>query len=64
MVLMREGPRIVVGVTGRIGSGKTAVARHLAELLGAQYLRYSQILAEWLKVPYGTRRWPGIRVKN
>jgi dephospho-CoA kinase len=56
MVLMPESPRIVVGVTGRIGSGKTAVARHLAELLGAQYLRYSQILAEWFKVDPSDKR--------
>lgn len=49
MAFMPESPRIVVGVTGRMGSGKTAIARQLAELLGSQYLRYSQILAEWFQ---------------
>jgi dephospho-CoA kinase len=44
---MPESSRIVVGVAGRIGSGKTAVARQIEREFGFQYLRYSQILAEW-----------------
>lgn len=49
MVLMPESPRIVVGIAGRIGSGKTAIAQHLERKFGFQYLRYSQILAEWFQ---------------
>jgi dephospho-CoA kinase len=37
---------LVVGVAGRIGSGKTEVARIL-EGLGFQYFRYSLVLSEW-----------------
>ncbi len=40
--------RWVVGLAGRIGSGKTAVGKHLNSARGFQYLRYSQVLAEWL----------------
>lgn len=49
MVIMPESPRIVVGVAGRIGSGKTAIAQHIERDFGFQYLRYSQILAEWFQ---------------
>ncbi len=38
--------RLVVGITGRIGSGKTTVGRHLESRYGFQYLRYSEVLAE------------------
>jgi dephospho-CoA kinase len=37
----------VVGVTGRIGAGKTSVARYLSEAHGFFYVRYSQVLSEW-----------------
>jgi dephospho-CoA kinase len=39
--------RLVVGITGRIGSGKTTVGRHLESIYGFQYLRYSAVLADW-----------------
>lgn len=37
----------VVGVTGRIGAGKTSVAKYLSEVHGFFYIRYSQVLSEW-----------------
>jgi dephospho-CoA kinase len=40
--------RLVVGITGRIGSGKTTVGKYLESHHGFQYLRYSAVLAEWL----------------
>jgi dephospho-CoA kinase len=42
-----QGERLVIGITGRIGSGKTTVGRYLESKHGFQYLRYSEILAEW-----------------
>jgi dephospho-CoA kinase len=39
--------RLVVGVTGRIGAGKTSVAKHLSEAHRFFYVRYSQVLSEW-----------------
>ncbi|HEX4037842.1 MAG TPA: hypothetical protein VHX37_07270 [Acidobacteriaceae bacterium] len=44
---MPDHLQIVVGVAGRIGSGKTIVAQQLANSFGFQYFRYSLILAEW-----------------
>jgi dephospho-CoA kinase len=41
------GERLVIGITGRIGSGKTTVGRYLESRYGFQYLRYSEVLAEW-----------------
>lgn len=46
---MPEAVPIVVGIAGRIGSGKTTIAQHLEQKLGFQYLRYSQVLADWFK---------------
>ena len=47
-----RGERLVVGITGRIGSGKTTVGRYLESRYGFQYIRYSEVLAEWrLKDP-------------
>jgi dephospho-CoA kinase len=40
--------RVVVGIAGRIGAGKTSAAKHLSTKHGFQYLRYSQVLAEWM----------------
>jgi dephospho-CoA kinase len=40
--------RLVIGIAGRIGAGKTSAARYLSANHGFQYLRYSQVLAEWL----------------
>ncbi len=39
--------RLIIGITGRIGSGKTTVGKHLESRYGFQYLRYSAVLAEW-----------------
>jgi dephospho-CoA kinase len=43
-----RGERLIVGITGRIGSGKTTVGRYLESRYRFQYLRYSEVLAEWL----------------
>ena len=43
----RPGSRLVIGITGRMGAGKTSTARHLSSKHGFQYLRYSQVLSEW-----------------
>lgn len=43
-----QGDRLVVGITGRIGSGKTTVGRYLESRYEFQYLRYSAVLADWL----------------
>ena len=43
----RQGNRLVIGIAGRIGSGKSLVAQHLALSCGFQYLRYSLVLALW-----------------
>jgi dephospho-CoA kinase len=40
--------RLIVGIAGRIGSGKTTVGKHLESAHGFQYLRYSAVLADWL----------------
>src|SRR5258708_685308 len=40
--------RLVIGIAGRIGAGKTSAARYLNTKHGFQYLRYSQVLAEWM----------------
>jgi dephospho-CoA kinase len=42
------GAPIVVGITGRIGAGKTSVGKYLNSNYGFQYIRYSQVLSEWL----------------
>lgn len=39
--------RLVIGIAGRIGSGKTTVGRYLESRYGFQYLRFSAVLAEW-----------------
>lgn len=43
-----RGERLVIGITGRIGSGKTSVGQYLSSRYGYQYLRYSRVLSEWL----------------
>jgi len=40
--------RLVIGITGRIGSGKTTAADYLAEH-GFGHIRYSHVLADWFK---------------
>jgi dephospho-CoA kinase len=42
------GKRLAVGITGRIGSGKTTIGKYLESRHGFQYLRYSAVLADWL----------------
>lgn len=43
----KESERLVIGIAGRIGSGKTTVGSYLSSKHGFQYLRYSQVLSEW-----------------
>lgn len=51
----------MVGVTGRIGAGKTSVAKHLSTAHGFHYIRYSQVLSEWLaKDPDGKKHLQAI----
>ena len=64
MLRMVDNARLVIGVAGRIGSGKSEVAQCLRERLGFQYLRYSLILAEWrimqiLPLKHNCRNWDG-----
>jgi dephospho-CoA kinase len=42
-----QSERLVIGIAGRIGAGKTTAARYLSSRRGFQYLRYSQVLSEW-----------------
>src|SRR5437763_1631464 len=39
---------VVVGIAGRIGAGKTSVGKYLNSVCGFFYIRYSQVLADWL----------------
>ncbi len=39
--------RLIIGITGHIGSGKTSVGQYLSSKYGFQYIRYSQVLSEW-----------------
>ena len=47
MLRMADDAQLVIGVAGRIGSGKSEVAQCLRDRFGFQYLRYSLVLAEW-----------------
>jgi hypothetical protein len=42
-----QSDRLVIGIAGRIGAGKTSAAKYLNTKHGFQYLRYSLVLAEW-----------------
>src|ERR1035438_942807 len=44
----RQDRRLVVGITGRIGAGKTSVGKYLYSAHGFYYTRYSQVLSDWL----------------
>lgn len=44
----RAAGRLVVGIAGHIGAGKTSVGKYLESAHGFSYLRYSQVLAEWI----------------
>jgi dephospho-CoA kinase len=44
----RQGNRLVIGVTGHIGAGKTSVASYLKATRGFFYVRYSGVLSDWL----------------
>ncbi|HXE92016.1 MAG TPA: AAA family ATPase [Terriglobales bacterium] len=46
--MSRQPERLVLGITGPIGAGKTSVGKYLESAHGFHYLRYSQVLAEWL----------------
>jgi len=39
--------RLVIGIAGRIGAGKTSAAKHISSTFNFQYLRYSEVLAAW-----------------
>jgi dephospho-CoA kinase len=39
--------RLVVGLSGRMGAGKTSAGKHLSSKHQFQYLRYSHVLSEW-----------------
>lgn len=43
----RQGDRLVIGITGRIGAGKTSVGKYLESQHGFSYVRYSQVLSDW-----------------
>lgn len=40
--------RLVIAITGRIGSGKTTAGLYLKSRYGFQYLRYSAVLSDWM----------------
>src|SRR6202451_470667 len=44
----RQGDRLVIGITGRIGAGKTSVGKYLSSAHGFHYTRYSRVLSDWL----------------
>src|SRR5947209_18037508 len=43
----RQGDLLVIGITGRIGAGKTSVGRYLESQHGFSYVRYRQVLSDW-----------------
>lgn len=52
-----SAPPVVLGIAGRIGAGKTTVGGYLAQCHGFQYVRYSQVLADWrLQQPHSQER--------
>jgi len=43
----RQDNRLVIGIAGRIGAGKTSVGKYLESRYGFCYVRYSQVLSDW-----------------
>src|SRR5882724_3933224 len=43
----RQDNQLVIGITGRIGAGKTSVGKYLSSAHGFHYSRYSQVLSDW-----------------
>ena len=50
---------LVIGIAGRIGAGKTTAGKYLGSKYGFQYLRYSQVLSNWLA--NDSRRKPNLQ---
>ena len=46
---------LVIGITGRIGAGKTSVGKYLSSAYGFHYARYSQVLSDWLAKDPGSK---------
>jgi dephospho-CoA kinase len=44
----RRSDRLVIGVAGHIGAGKTSIGKYLELQYGFSYIRYSQVLSDWL----------------
>jgi dephospho-CoA kinase len=44
----RQANRLVIGVTGHIGAGKTSAANYLRSAHEFFYVRYSRVLSDWL----------------
>src|ERR1035438_8121197 len=51
----RKNNQLVIGVAGRIGSGKSVVAHYLEREFGFQYFRYSLVLADWFETEPGAK---------
>ena len=51
----KRSDRLVIGIAGRIGSGKTSVGTYLSSAHGFRYVRYSQVLSEWLAAEPGAK---------
>lgn len=49
MAAVRSEVGLVIGITGLMGSGKTAAAEYLAAEYGFSHIRYSHVLADWFK---------------
>ncbi len=43
----RQARPLVIGITGRIGAGKTSVGKHLNSAYRFYYVRYSEVLSDW-----------------
>src|SRR5229473_8633151 len=43
----RQDRPLVIGITGRIGAGKTSVGKYLNSAYGFYYTRYSRVLSDW-----------------